>query len=257
MSDASIKTAEEILRLRASGKRLAQVLAAVIAAVKPGVTTLALDRLAERLIREAGGLPIFKGYDTGASTLFPASLCTSLNAEVVHGIPRADTILQVGDLLKLDIGMRFSGMVTDMARTVPVQEATPADEKLARVTEESLRLGIAALRPGARIAEYARAVQRYVEAHGFSVVRDLVGHGVGYELHEDPQVPNYISRSMDNFFLRPGMTLALEPMVNAGSAGVRLAQDGWTFVTADGNHSAHCEDTVVITEVGAEVVTRL
>ena len=256
MNSARIKTADEIGRLRESGRRLANVLETVIASVRPGVSTLHLDVLAEKLIRQAAGTPIFKGYESGAAEPFPATVCTSLNEEVVHGIPRAEKIIQEGDLVKLDIGMRFDGMVTDMARTVMVGTVTSEAQKLVAVTKESLRRGITELRPGAHISAYARTVQGFVEANGFSVVRDLVGHGVGHELHEDPQVPNYIPREMDDFIVEQGMTLALEPMVNMGTYAVQVASDGWTFVTADGKWSAHFEDTVVITEHGADVVTR-
>jgi len=256
MAGAFIKTADEIASLRESGKRLAQVLQAVIEAVKPGITTQDLDTLSERLIREAGGIPVFKGYGAGSGKPFPATLCTSLNEEVVHGIPSAERVIREHDLLKLDIGMRFEGMVTDMARTIIVGTVPPETAKLVAVTEESLRRGIAALRPGARISAYASAVQGHVEENGFSVVRDLVGHGVGHELHEDPQIPNYVSREMEDVVLETGMTLALEPMVNMGTFAVKVASDGWTFVTVDGQWSAHFEDTVVITDTGAEVVTR-
>lgn len=256
MSQTLIKTADEILRLRVSGQRLAVILQAVMASVAPGTTTKDIDILAERLIREAGGIPIFKGYGSDFGRPFPASICTSVNEEVVHGIPHPKKIIREGDLVKLDIGMRFEGMVTDMARTVSVGAMTKEKDRLVAVTEESLRRGIAELRPGARISAYARAVQTYVEQQGFSVVRDLVGHGVGHELHEDPQVPNYVSRGMNDLIVRPGMAFALEPMVNAGAFGVKIAADTWTFVTADGSLSAHFEDTVVITEEGADVVTR-
>ena len=257
MRQTVIKTADEIKRLRASGQRLARVLETIIASVVPGMATLDIDRLAERLIHEAGGIPVFKGYGSASGRPFPASLCVSLNEEVVHGIPRGKTVIHDGDLVKLDIGMRFEGMVTDMARTIPIGTVAPATKQLVTVTEESLRRGIVELRPGARISAYARAVQAFVEQHQFSVVRDLVGHGVGHQLHEDPQVPNYVSRGMDDFVVRSGMALALEPMVNAGTFEVNIAQDAWTFVTADGSLSAHFEDTVVITEEGADVVTRV
>lgn len=252
-----IKTEDEIQHLRASCQRLAGVLATVIDAVRPGLTTWDIDVLAERLIREAGGIPIFKGYGAGEGRPFPASICTSLNHEVVHGIPRKERVIQEGDLLKLDIGMRFEGMVSDMARTIAVGSVTKEAQALLDVTRESLERGIAELRPGAPISAYARAVQSYVESQGFSVVRDLVGHGVGRELHEDPQVPNYTSRHMHDFILAPGMTLALEPMINAGTFEVDIAPDDWTFITADGKLSAHFEDTVVITENGAEILTRI
>lgn len=254
---ALIKTADEINNLRESGKRLAKVMSAVMAAVHPGVPTKDLDILAEKLIRELGGIPVFKGYTIGAELPFPASLCASINEEVVHGIPSDEKIVREGDLLKLDLGMRFAGMVTDMARTVKVGKISPEADKLVSVTEESLQLGIAELRPGARISSYSRAVQKFVESQGFSVVRDLAGHGVGREVHEEPRIPNYVSRDMNDFVIREGMTLALEPMVNAGTFEVRLSSDNWTFVTADGKLSAHFEDTVVITKDGAEAVTKI
>ncbi len=233
------------------------MLAAVIQSVRPGIVASELDALAERLIVASGGIPIFKGYGAETGKPFPASLCVSVNNEVVHGVPKSETRLQGGDVLKLDNGMRYEGMVTDMARTILVgNSGTPGARKLIAVTEESLRRGIAVLRPGAQLSEYARAVQEYVESQGCSVVRDLVGHGVGYELHEPPQIPNFVSRDFHDVTLAAGMTFALEPMVNAGGYPVKVASDGWTVVTADGSLSAHFEDTVVITENGAEVVTR-
>lgn len=257
MAKQWIKTDDEIRRLRASGQRLATVLSQIMDHVKPGMSTWDIDVLAERLIGEAGGTAIFKGYKAGAGRPFPASLCTSLNNEVVHGIPRKDRMIQEGDLLKLDIGMRFEGMVSDMARTLSIGKTSAIAEKLLLVTRESLKRGIAELRPGRPISRYAQAVQGYVEGQGFSVVRDLVGHGVGRELHEEPQVPNYVSRHMHDVVLEKGMTLALEPMINVGAFQVEVATDGWTFITADGTLSAHFEDTVVITDDGAEVLTRV
>ncbi len=251
-----VKTEDELRRFRAAGKALALVLAEVMAAVRPGMTTWEVDALAERLIREKGGTPIFKGYGAEYGRPFPASLCTSLNDEVVHGIPSAKRVIREGDLFKLDIGLRLDGMVADMARTMAVGEVSDEAKRLMAVTEESLRLGIAELRSGARISAYAHAVQSYVEAAGCSVVRDLVGHGVGRELHEEPQVPNFVSRQLDDFVLEPGMTLALEPMVNAGKYMVKIAPDDWTFVTTDGSLSAHFEDSVIITDGEAEIVTR-
>ncbi|MBP9727837.1 MAG: type I methionyl aminopeptidase [Candidatus Moranbacteria bacterium] len=257
MTNQWIKTEDEIQHLRASCKRLAGVLDTIMKEVRVGMSTWDIDVLAERLIREAGGIPIFKGYHAGSGRPFPASLCVSLNNEVVHGIPRKERIIKEGDLLKLDIGMRFEGMVSDMARTMPIGGITKEAQALLDVTRESLERGIVELRPGAPISAYAHAVQSYVESHGFSVVRDLVGHGVGRELHEDPQVPNYTSRHMHDFILAPGMTLALEPMINVGTFQVDIAPDDWTFITADGKLSAHFEDTVVITENGAEILTRI
>ncbi len=256
MSKRWIKTEDEISRLRQSCQRLAMILEQIKASITPGITTKEIDILSERLIREAGGIPIFKGYGAGSGVPFPATLCTSLNHEVVHGIP-SSRVIKAGDLLKLDIGMRFDGMVSDMARTIAVESISKEAQALLDVTRESLERGIAELRPGAPISAYARAVQNFVEANGFSVVRDLVGHGVGRELHEDPQVPNYVSRNMHDFIVEKGMTLALEPMINSGTFQVDIAPDDWTFITADGKLSAHFEDTVVITENGAEVLTRV
>lgn len=251
-----VKTEDELRRFRAAGKALSAVLAEVMAAVRPGMTTAEVDTLAERLIRERGGIPIFKGYGAEYGRPFPATLCTSLNDEVVHGIPSRKRVLCEGDLFKLDIGLRLDGMVADMARTMAIGEVSEEAKRLMAVTEESLRRGIAELRAGSSIAKYAHAVQSYVEESGFSVVRDLVGHGVGRELHEEPQVPNFVSRQLNDFVLKPGMTLALEPMINAGKYHVKIAPDEWTFVTSDGSLSAHFEDSVIITEGEAEVVTR-
>ena len=174
----------------------------------------------------------------------------------MHGIPSEKRILREGDLVKLDIGLRFEGMVTDMARTVAVGSVSEEAERLLRITQESLDLGIANIRAGAHLVEYARAVQGHAERNGYSVVRDLVGHGVGHELHEDPQVPNYFHAGIRDFAFTKGMVLALEPMVNAGGLQVRIAPDGWTFITNDGKLSAHFEDTIIVTESGTEIVTR-
>lgn len=256
MSKGAIKTESEIEALRESGAKLAKVLEVVLAMAKPGVSTLELDAKAEELIRAEGGLPVFKGYDTGAKMPFPGTICSSLNNEVVHGIPSASRILKDGDILKVDIGMRFRGMVSDMARTVAIGTITPEAKKLLDVTEQSLLAGIAVLRPGAKMLDYAAAVQRVAEVAGFGVVRDLVGHSVGHELHESIQIPNYVTKSLPNFTFEKGMTVALEPMINEGTWEVDLAEDDWTFITADGKLSAHFEDTVLITETGAEILTR-
>lgn len=250
------KTDEEITRLRASGKCLATILAAVLEKVAPGMTTWDINVLAEKLILESGGEPVFKGYDVGASRSFPGAVCTSLNEEVVHGIPNKEKTLKTGDLLKVDIGIRYQGMVTDMARTVGIGPISKEARKLLDVTRESLVRGIAVLKPGVLLVEYGRAVQSYVEANGFSVIRTLVGHGTGHELHEPPHVPNYVTPKT-TILVEKGMVLALEPMVNAGAYAVKTAPDGWTIITADNRLGAHFEDTVVITEQGAEVVTKI
>lgn len=250
------KSPDELERLRVSGRHLQSVLNQLIEAVRPGITTQELDDIAEREIRAVSGTPIFKGYGSEWGKPFPASLCTSLNEEVVHGIPSRKRLIRNGDLVKLDIGLRFEGMVTDMARTVAVGTVSSEAKHLLQITRESLDMGIARIRAGARLSDYARAVQAHAESAGCSVVRDLVGHGVGHELHEDPQIPNYFHDGMRDFVFVEGMVLALEPMINAGGFGVRISSDGWTFVTQDKKLSAHFEDTLIVTKEGSEVVTR-
>lgn len=251
-----LKNQEQFEALRESGKRLLGVMNAVERAIMPGVSTAALDDIAEQSIRKCGGIPIFKGYGGEYGPAFPASICTSINDEVVHGIPKKDRIVREGDLVKIDMGLRFRGMVTDMARTFAVGIVSDEAEKLLRVTEAALLRGISTIRIGARLSDYARAVQQHVESNGFSVVRDLVGHGVGFELHEPPQIPNFSFSGKKDVKFCSGMAVALEPMVNAGEYPVRLSKDGWAFLTEDGSLSAHFEDTVIITENGIEIVTR-
>lgn len=251
-----IKTDAELDSLRESGRRLAAVTEELLLMAEPGVSTGTIGERAEELIRKKGGIPVFKGYGAEWGKPFPAAVCISVNEEVVHGIPSFGRILREGDLLKIDIGMRFEGMVTDMARTVPVGAVSDGADRLMKTTKESLDRGIAKIRSGARLSDFATAVESHVRSGGFAVVRDLVGHGVGRELHEDPQIPNYFLKGMENFSFRKGMAVALEPMVNAGHFAVRLADDGWTYVTKDGSLSAHFEDTVIVTERGTEIVTR-
>jgi methionyl aminopeptidase len=252
-----IKTDAELDSLRESGKRLAAVIAELSAMVAPGASTGTIGDAADEFIRKQGGIPIFKGYGAEWGKPFPAAACVSVNDEVVHGIPSPSRILRNGDLLKIDIGMRYQGMVTDMARTIPVGSASETALRLMKATKEALDRGLSKIRSGARLSDYARAVETRVRMDGFSVVRDLVGHGVGRELHEDPQIPNYFISGMENFSFRKGMAVALEPMVNEGSFLVDIAPDGWTYVTKDGKLSAHFEDTVIVTERGTEVVTRI
>lgn len=252
-----IKTDEELEGLRESGRRLAAVMAAVGEMAVPGVSTLEIGDRVEELIRKEGGIPVFKGYGAESGSPFPAAACVSLNDEIVHGIPSADRILREGDLLKVDMGMRFSGMVSDMARTFPIGKVSEEADMLLRTTKEALDRGISKIRSGARLSDFAAAVQAHAERQGYSVVRDLVGHGVGRELHEDPQIPNYFTKGMENFSFRKGMTVALEPMVNAGGPGTRIGPDGWTYMTRDGKLSAHFEDSVIVTEKGVEIVTRI
>jgi methionyl aminopeptidase len=249
-----IKTPEEIEKMRDGGHRLAGIMDEIEKAVRPGQNTHEIDELARRLIFDIGGIPIFEGYG-GPENPYPGAVCASVNHEVVHGIPRKDRVLKEGDLLKIDIGMKYRNLITDMARTFPVGKVTTVAWKLMKVTKESLNVGIGKLKAGAKLFEYSQAVESYVRSNGFSVIRELVGHGVGHELHEDPQIPNYKSNEKD-IILKEGMTLALEPMINVGTEKIRLEKDGWTYVTADGKLSAHFEDTVAITKGGCEILTR-
>lgn len=251
-----IKTDEELDRLRESGNRLVAVVTELLAMAVPGISTGEIGDAADALIREKGGIPVFKGYGAEYGQPFPAAVCVSLNDEVVHGIPLPERVLREGDLLKIDIGMRYHGMVTDMARTIPIGAVSEIALRLLNATKESLDRGLSKIRSGARLSDYAWAVESRVRMDGFSIVRDLVGHGVGRELHEDPQIPNYFIDGMENFSFRKGMAVALEPMVNEGNFSVKIAPDGWTYVTKDRKLSAHFEDTVIITEKGTEIVTR-
>lgn len=251
-----LKNSKQLDALRESGKRLEQVMFTVARSIAEGVSTQLLDEVAEREMLRLGSKPVFKGYGAEEGNPFPASTCVSLNDEVVHGIPKSDRILRAGDIVKIDMGLRYNGMVSDMARTFAVGSISKEAEHLMRVTEEGLLRGIYAIRIGARLSDYGKTVQKYVESEGFSVVRDLVGHGVGFELHEYPQIPNYSFSGSKNIEFCSGMAVALEPMVNAGDYAVRLGKDGWVFVTQDGRLSAHFEDTVIITDAGVEMVTR-
>ena len=245
-----LKSAPEIDRMRRAGRVVAEILDALEAAVAPGVTTWELDQLAERLIKEKGAKSAFKGYRG-----FPAVLCASVNHEVVHGIPSKTRKLVEGDLMKLDFGVSIEGFYGDAARTVLVGKVSDEARRLSEATRESLEAAIAAIRPGNRVGDIGHAVQSHVEKLGFSVVRDFVGHGIGRKLHEAPQVPNY-GRPGTLESLRPGMVLAVEPMVNAGTPAVDVLDDGWTAVTLDGRLSAHWEHTILVTEDGHEVLTR-
>ena len=238
----------EIDRMRAANALVARVLVALRAAVAPGVTTAELDRLAEAGIREAGAVPAFKGYHG-----YPATICASVNEQVVHGIP-SGRVLVDGDILSIDLGAVLDGFYGDSAVTVPVGDIAPSAGDLLRVTEEALYRGIRVVRAGARVSDISHAVQTHVEAHGFSIVREFVGHGIGQSLHEEPQVPNYGEPGRGPR-LAEGMVLAIEPMVNIGKPGVRILEDGWTSVTRDGSLSAHFEHTVAVTSTGADILS--
>src|SRR5438105_4520010 len=243
-----LKSPEEIDRIRRAGRITASAIEVLMEKVRPGISTADLDAIAEREIRARGAVPSFKGYRG-----FPATICTSLNSEIVHGIP-GKRALREGDLIKLDAGAIVEGYHGDSAVTVAVGEVPQEALKLIETTERSLQAGIAEARPGNRIGDIGAAVQTMAEGAGFSVVREYVGHGIGRALHEDPPVPNYGSHGK-GLTLEPGLVIAIEPMVNIGSYETRLLPDGWTVVTADGALSAHFEHTIAITENGPEVLT--
>jgi methionyl aminopeptidase len=235
------RSAAELERLREAGRLVGEVLTELAAAVAPGVSTADLDALAERRIRQAGATPAFKGYHG-----YPATICSSINDEVIHGIPSGRRLLNEGDVVSIDVGASLDGYFGDSAVTLPVGPISEAAATLLRVTEESLFRAIAAARPGNRVSDIGHAVQGHVEAFGFSVVREFVGHGIGQKMHEEPQVPNY-GEPGHGPRLAEGMVLAIEPMVNAGRPAVRVLADGWTAVTRDGSLSAHFEHTVAVT----------
>ena len=243
-----IKSAREIEIMRRSGKITSKTLAMLIAEAKAGLTTRQLDKLAEKSIRSMGGVPTFMGYHG-----YPASICTSVNDEVVHGIPN-DRPLKEGDLLSIDIGTTFEGYVSDSAVTVAIGEIGEEARRLLQVTQECLMLGIAQMQAGNHLGDIGHAVQSHAESHGYGVVRELVGHGIGKRMHEEPQVPNYGSAGR-GIVLRPGLCLAVEPMINAGTAAVKTLGDGWTVVTADGKLSAHFEHTIAVTDDGPKILT--
>jgi len=253
MSRVPVKNQREIALMREAGRIVGEVLDLVGAHVAPGVRTADLDRLAEEYIRAQGGIPAFKGYGPDRDNPFPATLCISVDDAVVHGIPDQRT-LSAGEIVSVDVGVSKGGYFGDAARTFPVGTVSPEASRLLQVTRESLSVGIARARAGNHLHDVSAAIQTFVEAAGFSVVRDLCGHGIGRNLHEDPSVPNY-GIAGTGVLLKAGMTLAIEPMVNAGSYRVRLDDDGWTVRTADGKPSAHFEHTVLITSDEAEILT--
>lgn len=248
-----VKTEKEIDKMRRGGKILGEIMDELARAIVPGENTFKIDKLAEKIIRSRGGFPIFKGQGE-KNNPYPATICASINSEIVHGIPSVEKIIKEGDLFKIDIGMRWENMITDMARTFEVGKVSSKAKKLKEVTQKALQLGIKKIKAGVFLKEYSLAVEKYVRKYGFSVVRNLVGHGVGRKLHEDPQIPNFNDGSQGPYLLE-GMTLALEPMINAGSSKTKILKDGWTFVTEDGELSAHFENTVLVKKNGAEILT--
>ena len=253
----SIKTPEEIKILRDGGKILASILLKVADKAKLGVTTFELDEYAEFLIKEAGGGSAFKNYKTGDDKYpFPSALCVSINDEVVHGIPAQDRILKEGDIISLDLGLKWRGLYTDAAITVGVGKISADAEKLLNVTKSAFEKGIKVIKEKSAIGDIGFAVQSYVEASGFNVVKKLVGHGVGYAVHEEPEIPNF-GKKRSGEILKEGMILAIEPMVCFGSADVVLDKNGWTWKTKDGFLAAHFEHTIAVTKKGCEILTKL
>jgi len=246
-----VKSAREIATMRTASRIVATVLREISELVTPGMTTGDLDRHAEKRIREMGAVPSFKGYHG-----FPASICASINNEVVHGIPSGKRVIKAGDLLKVDTGACFDGYHGDSCITIGVGEGVSEEaRRLSRVARESLMAGLATIRAGSTLLQLAGAVQDHVQAHGYAVVEDFTGHGVGRNLHEEPSVFNYRTRDLPNVTLRPGMTLAVEPILNAGGKGCRTLKDRWTVVTVDGSLSAQWEHTIVVSSDGCEILT--
>ena len=262
-----IKKKHEIKIMRQGGKILAGILEKLIAEVKPGITTGQLEEMACILIKEAGGRPSFKGYKSRHDTKpFPTTLCTSINNEIVHAPSLPGRELKEGDIIGIDLGMEYpygnnnkNGYYTDMSKTVAVGKINKETEKLVRVSKKSLDLAINKVKPGNTLNDIGKTIQQLAEANGFSVVRELVGHGVGYDVHEEPQVPNFEIKdgSMKNVILKPGLVIAIEPMINIGGWKVKIGKDGFTILTADNSLSAHFEHTVAVTENGYEILTSL
>ena len=245
-----LKSLQEIEKIRAACLVVADVLDGIRELVRPGVNTQTLDEFAERSIVKAAALPAFKGYRG-----YPKTLCTSVNNQVVHGIPSKEVILRPGDIISIDVGAIVDGFYGDAAITLPVGEVSPQAERLIKVTEESLSRGIAQATAGNRLYDISYAVQSYVESHGYSVVREFVGHGIGRSLHEEPQIPNFGERGQ-GLRIKPGMVFAIEPMVNIGGSATMVKEDSWTAVTVDGSLSAHFEHTIAVLPEGPWVLSK-
>lgn len=251
----TLKSAAEIDKMRRANRIVAEVLQVMRERVAPGVTTAELDELAGAVIRKHNAIPSFKGYPPGSAYPFPASICASINEELVHGIP-GSRVLQEGDIISIDVGAVLDGYHGDAAITLPVGQIDPEAQRLLEVTEGSLYAGIAAARLDNRSGDISAAIQAYVESRGFNVVREYTGHGIGRQMHEDPQVPNY-GQPGRGLRLRKGLTVALEPMVLAGDSCVRVLDDHWTVVSCDGKLTAHFEHTIAINDGDAEILSRL
>ena len=251
------KSPAELEKMRRAGLLVHQILQELRAMVKEGVSTLDLELVAEKMIRDAGARPAFKGYYVpAAGGKYPFVLCTSVNQEVVHGMPSVKRVLKAGDIVSIDTGVQLDGYFGDSAVTVPVGPMSEETERLLKVTEESLELAIRQAKAGNRLFDICGTVERHVTSNGFSIVREFVGHGIGTALHEEPQVPNYVDRRNENPRLKEGMVLAIEPMVNAGRPETHVLADRWTAVTKDGSFAAHFEHCVAITSNGPWVLTR-
>jgi len=251
------KNTAELQKMRAAGLLVWKILQALKEMVREGATTYELEIAAAKMMAEAGARPAFKGYKSAsADTKFPFVLCTSVNEEIVHGMPSQKRVLKRGDIVSIDTGVQLNGYYGDSALTVGVGEISPEAQRLMDVTRESLELAIEKARPGNRLFDICGTVERHVTANGFSIVREFVGHGIGTQMHEEPQIPNYVDRRGENPRLKEGMVLAIEPMVNAGAPGSRVKPDKWTAVTEDGTYSAHFEHTVAVTANGPWVLTR-
>ncbi|MEK7607184.1 MAG: M24 family metallopeptidase [Patescibacteria group bacterium] len=285
MAQAVIKNAIELEAIREGGKILAGILRTLVSRVKSGVTTAELDREAERLMREAGGEPSFKGYHSGGPVPFPSTICASLNEEVVHAPAVPSRTLKAGDIFKIDIGMRWpgeklrmenatafggvslmaakngewrmlsDGLCTDMAVSVVVGKMSPESQRLLDTTRKALEAGIAVVRDGARVSDIGKAVEAVVKKQGYGIVRDMVGHGVGYGVHEKPEIPNFWRKGLRDNILKEGMVICIEPMVNLGTHQIGMLDDQWTMVTADKSLSAHFEHTIIVRRDHGEVVT--
>jgi methionyl aminopeptidase len=252
-----LKGKHELDLMRQANRIVCVVWEAMADKVAPGVTTAQLDELAEKIIRQHGAVPSFKGYPHRGENDFPASICASLNQEIVHGIPSQRRVLREGDIISIDVGTIYRGYQGDGAITLPVGRVSKQARRLLMVTETALMVGIEQAQVGNRTSDISRAIEQYVHGQGFEVVREYTGHGIGKQMHEEPQVLNYYNPDIRDYVLEPGMTLALEPMVNVGTWKTRVLSDGWTVETADGKLSAHFEHTIAIADGAAEILTRL
>ena len=254
------KTKEEIKKIIEGGKIIGEILEEISTLAKPGVSAWEIDIQAEKLIKRAGGIPAFKGFKSKAGDPpFPSTICASVNEELVHGIASKDKILKNGDIFSIDIGMQYpgkDGYFTDTALTLPIGKISKEAQKLLDVTQKSLEIAIEQCQVGGTIADIGKAIQAYVDPLGYGIIRDLVGHGVGHAVHEEPRVPNYYDKSLKSWVLEPGVVIAIEPMLSMGDYNIKTADDGWSISTVDGSLTAHFEHTIIITDNGPLVVTR-